>query len=157
MGEMTTTTRIWVASVAISVGVGMAAALTVIQMGSQAEPGVVSAAQLLAAATLISVPLSLPLGLMGTVVLSLLLRFQKSRADLAVWIIRGVGVGGFLGALGSPVVPFLLDGGAASGRVSMMDPMFSLVGAAAGVIAGGIVAVLFYRVQETRTAHQAAV
>ncbi len=154
---MTTTTRTMVASVAICAGVGMAVTLTVILTGSQAEPGIVGAAQLLGAAAVVSVPLSLPLGLMGTVVLRLLLKFQKSRVDLGVWIIRGVGVGGFLGALGSPVVPFLLEGGAVSGRLSMMDPMFSLVGAGAGVIAGGIVAVLFYRLQESRTTHQGAV
>ena len=157
MGEMTTTTRTMVVSIAISAAVGIALGLTFILIGLQGEPEAAGAARLLGTAALVSLPLSVPLGLVGAVVASLLLKSQKSRAHVAVWIIRGVGVGGFLGALGSPALLFLLEPGTASGRVSMMDPMVSLVGAASGVIAGGIVAVWCYRVQQSRATHQGGV
>lgn len=152
---MTATTRTIVVSAAISAAVGIALGLTFILIGLQDEPGAADAAWLLGAAALASIPLSVPLGLVGAVVASLLLKSQRSRAHVVVWIIRGVGVGGFLGAL-SPALLSLFEPGTASGRVSTMDPTISFVAAASGVIAGGIVAVWCYWSQENTATHQGA-
>jgi hypothetical protein len=147
---MTTMARTIGVSVSISAFVGIAVGLWFISLGQQGGRESASALQLLAAAALLSGPLSVPLGLVGGLVASVLLKRQMSRVSLMVWIIRGMGVGGILGSLCSPAVPFLLGRGSASLGVRTMAAMFSLAGAACGVLAGALVAVWCYRVQQGR-------
>jgi hypothetical protein len=104
--------------------------------------------QFLLSAGLLTSAVTLPLGIVGGVLAGLLLQRQRLPASVWVWIIRGIGMGSFVGALGAAVVPMLLWGAVRSPGAGSIMAMFSLVGALGGVLTGAAVAVWCYRAQQ---------
>ena len=146
-----------IVSLGVSAAVGVVLGLAVILVGQAAgeaggEIGVgASVLQFAGAALLLSYPTSVPLGVVGGILAAIVLARQGRAASFVIWITRGVGVGGVLGALGGPATPLLYWGAAGSRGAYTMAAMFSLVGAVGGVLTGALVASWCYRVQRHST------
>ncbi len=141
--------RVIVGSVLVSVVIGVAIGLAAILMGRPSgEAG--SALALLMPALLVSGPVSVPGGLLGGVIAVQFLKRQRSQGSAVVWITRGVGLGGVIGALAAPVLP-LLAARSWSRGASGMAALFSFCGAVGGVLSGGLVGVWCYREQSRHT------
>jgi hypothetical protein len=130
------------ASIAASGLVGWAVAFAFVVTGRPAGQATLGLA-LPTAALFLSAPLSIPLGLVGGLLASFILRQQRSHVSLIIWMIRGVGTGGALGALAAPVALLLVASSASAGAAGMAAT-FSIGGAVGGVVAGAMIGVWCY-------------
>ena len=148
-----------VVSLVVSAAVGVVLGLTFILIGQAAgeaggeSGGGASVLRFVGAAILLSWPTSMPLGVLGGVLTAIVLARQRLPTSFVIWVIRGIGVGGVLGALGGPATPLFYWGAAGSRGVDTMAAMYSLVGAAGGVLTGALVALWCYWVQQHSTRH----
>ena len=143
------------AAVLASVTVGVVLALGFILLGQvQGEAGGevgrgATVLQFAFAALLLSWGTSIPLGIVGGILAGIVLQRQRLPASVWVWVIRGIGVGSIMGALGAPATPVLFWGASASPGLGSMAVMYSMVGAVGGTLTGGLVAVWCYRAQQS--------
>jgi hypothetical protein len=106
--------------------------------------------QSLLAPLLFGSAIALPPALVGGALAGILLWRQRLPASVWVWVVRGIGVGSMVGALGAGAAPVLLMGALQSaGAGSIMVATFSLFGALGGILAGAVVAVWCYRAQRS--------
>jgi hypothetical protein len=80
------------------------------------------------------------LGVVGGALAGIFLRRQRVPASVLVWVVRGIGMGNIVGALGVAAVPIVLAGASSSGAAGPILAMFSMFGAA-GALTGAVVAV----------------
>jgi hypothetical protein len=144
-----------VVTVLASLGVGILLGLWLTLLGKvQGDPGDLDSrmAQVLEfvfAALMLSYATTLPVSLLGGALAGIALQRQRSAASIWIWLIRGVGVGSILGALGAPATPLLFGWASQSPAAGSMLAMFSLAGAAGGVVTGALIAAWCYRAQQT--------
>ena len=93
--------------------------------------------------------ITLPLGVVGGALAGIFLRRQRVPASVLVWVVRGIGMGSIVGALGAAAVPIVLMGASSSGPAGPIMAMFSMLGAAGGVLTGAVVAVWCCRTQQS--------
>jgi hypothetical protein len=89
------------------------------------------------------------LGVVGGALAGIFLRRQRVPASVLVWVVRGIGMGNIVGALGVAAVPIVLAGASSSGAAGPILAMFSMFGAAGGVLTGAVVAVWCCRTQQS--------
>ena len=147
-----------VVSVATTVSLGIVLGLVFILLGQgQHEAGRDTTLwQALLAAVPFVTAITLPLGVVGGALASIFLHRQRVPASVLVWVVRGIGTGSLVGALGAAAVPILLMGALRSGAGAIMVAVFSLFGAVGGVLTGAIVGLWCYRAQQAmRRIHHA--
>jgi hypothetical protein len=109
----------------------------------------------IAAVLLVSSPTTLPITVLAGALAGVVLERQRTPASLWVWLIRTLSVGSIVGALGAPAAPLLFYGARPARTQAPILAMFSLSGAAAGILTGLFVAVWCYRSQRrTRLAER---
>ncbi len=133
----------------LSLGVVLGVVLVLFGLVHSAAGREAPMAQPLLATLLFVSAITLPLGAVGGALAGIFLRRQRVPASVLVWVVRGIGMGSIVGALGAAAVPIVLTGEFPSGAAGPIMAMFSMFGTAGGVLTGAVVAVWCCRTQQS--------